>query len=132
VPPLDRESHPITSTTARSPTASSIHSGPRTTAPVASSSGHDERAPSGRSDADTPARRHVGPAGLTPREVEILDLVALGLTNGQIADRLFISRSTAGVHISNILTKTDTHDRHEAARWAHDHGLIRSDDPRRA
>ena len=73
-----------------------------------------------------------GPAGLTPREVEILDLVAMGLTNGQIADRLFISRSTAGVHISNILTKTDTHDRHEAARWAHDHGVARSGDPRRA
>ncbi len=66
-----------------------------------------------------------GPAGLTPREVEVLELVVQGLTNSQIADRLFISRSTAGVHISNILSKTGASDRRQAAAWAHDHGLVR-------
>ncbi len=64
------------------------------------------------------------PAGLTPREVEILLLVDQGLTNSQIAETLFISTSTAGVHISNILTKTQTHTRHDAARWARDAGLV--------
>ena len=73
-----------------------------------------------------------GPAGLTPREMEILELVARGLTNSQIAEQLFITRSTAGVHISNILTKTDTHDRHQAVRWARDHGLVLSGEPEHA
>lgn len=73
-----------------------------------------------------------GPAGLTPREMEILELVAQGLTNSQIAAQLFITRSTAGVHISNILTKTDTHDRHQAAHWARDQGLLLSSEPRQA
>ena len=65
-----------------------------------------------------------GPAGLTPREIEILHLVDRGLTNNQIAERLFISPSTAGVHISHILTKTDTRTRQEAAQWGREHGLI--------
>jgi DNA-binding CsgD family transcriptional regulator len=43
--------------------------------------------------------------GLTPRELEVLALVAAGRTNRQIADELFISGSTAGVHVSNILGK---------------------------
>jgi len=76
--------------------------------------------------------RQPGPAGLTPREMEILELVSQGLTNSQIAAQLFITRSTAGVHISNILTKTDTHDRHQAAHWARDHGLLLSSEPRQA
>lgn len=72
-----------------------------------------------------------GPAGLTPREMEILDLVAHGLTNGQISERLFITRSTVGVHVTNILIKTDTHDRHEAVRWARDHGVVVGGEPSR-
>ena len=47
------------------------------------------------------------PAGLTKREGEILTLVGHGLTNSQIGERLFISSKTVGVHISNILTKTE-------------------------
>jgi len=66
-----------------------------------------------------------GPAGLTAREIEIVDLVAQGLTNSQIAATLFISRSTVGVHVSNILTKTGCADRHEAGGWAREHGLVR-------
>jgi DNA-binding CsgD family transcriptional regulator len=41
------------------------------------------------------------PHGLTPREAEVLRLLADGLSNREIADRLFISESTAGVHVSN-------------------------------
>jgi DNA-binding CsgD family transcriptional regulator/tetratricopeptide (TPR) repeat protein len=53
--------------------------------------------------------------GLTGRERQVLDLVAEGLTNGQIADRLFISRKTASVHVSAILRKLGVASRTEAA-----------------
>ena len=52
-----------------------------------------------------PRRADADPFGLTPREREVLGLVALGRTNRQIADELFISENTAGVHVSNILGK---------------------------
>ncbi|HEU4900996.1 MAG TPA: response regulator transcription factor, partial [Actinomycetota bacterium] len=64
--------------------------------------------------------------GLTPRELEVLRLVAAGRTNGQIAEALFISRKTASVHVSNILAKLGVRTRTEAAAAAHRLGL---DDP---
>jgi DNA-binding CsgD family transcriptional regulator/tetratricopeptide (TPR) repeat protein len=64
-----------------------------------------------------PARHRPGTGldGLTSRERQVLDLVAEGLTNGQIADRLFISRKTASVHVSAILRKLGVASRTEAA-----------------
>jgi len=59
-----------------------------------------------------------GLARLTKREREVLDLVAGGATNRQIAERLFISENTAGVHVSNILGKLDASSRTEAAAIA--------------
>jgi DNA-binding CsgD family transcriptional regulator/tetratricopeptide (TPR) repeat protein len=67
-----------------------------------------------------------GPAdefGLTRREREVLALVAEGWTNRQIADHLFISENTAGVHVSNILGKLGASGRTEAAAIAHRLGL---------
>jgi DNA-binding NarL/FixJ family response regulator/tetratricopeptide (TPR) repeat protein len=61
--------------------------------------------------------------GLTPRELEVLRLVAAGRSNGQIAEALFISRKTASVHVSNILGKLGVHTRTEAAAAAHRLGL---------
>ena len=58
------------------------------------------------------------PFGLTPREREVLALVADGRTNRQIAETLFISESTAGVHVSNILGKLGVANRVEAAAVA--------------
>ena len=58
------------------------------------------------------------PFGLTPREREVLALVADGRTNRQIAERLFISESTAGVHVSNIIGKLGVATRGEAAAIA--------------
>jgi DNA-binding CsgD family transcriptional regulator len=60
---------------------------------------------------------------LTPRELEVLRLVAAGRSNGQIAEALFISRKTASVHVSNILAKLGVHTRTEAAAAAHRLGL---------
>ena len=68
---------------------------------------------------DTSLRR----LGLTRRETEVLGLVAEGLTNRQIAQRLFISDRTASVHVSNILTKLGVSNRAEAAVTAHRLGL---------
>jgi ATP/maltotriose-dependent transcriptional regulator MalT len=61
--------------------------------------------------------------GLTPREREVLVLVAAGRTNRQIAEELFISESTAGVHVSNILGKLGVSSRTEAANVALTQGL---------
>ena len=57
--------------------------------------------------------------GLTPRERDVLRLVALGRTNRQIAEELFISPKTASVHVSNILGKLEVAGRGEAAAMAH-------------
>ncbi|WP_328522208.1 LuxR C-terminal-related transcriptional regulator [Kribbella sp. NBC_00359] len=58
------------------------------------------------------------PAGLTARELEILRLLVVGRSNGEIAKDLFISPKTVSVHVSNILRKTATSSRLEAAAWA--------------
>jgi DNA-binding CsgD family transcriptional regulator len=57
--------------------------------------------------------------GLTPREAEVLRLIARGYTNREIAEALVISVKTAGVHVSNILRKIDAPNRLEAAAIAH-------------
>ncbi|GAA2000493.1 LuxR family transcriptional regulator [Catenulispora subtropica] len=59
------------------------------------------------------------PLGLTGRELEVLALVAQGLSNRQIGERLFISTKTASVHVSNILAKLGVSGRGEAAAVAH-------------
>jgi DNA-binding NarL/FixJ family response regulator len=58
------------------------------------------------------------PASLSERELEIIDLVANGLTNLEIAEALEISKRTVDNHVSNILTKTKTENRVELVRWA--------------
>jgi DNA-binding NarL/FixJ family response regulator len=65
--------------------------------------------------------------GLTAREQEVLALVALGRTNGQIAKTLFISPKTATVHVSNILGKLGVRNRVEAATIAHRLGMVTPD-----
>ncbi|MFI9508243.1 ATP-binding protein [Nocardia sp. NPDC052566] len=63
-------------------------------------------------------------SGLTPRELDVLRLVARGLSNRQIAAELYISGNTAGVHVSRILTKLGVATRTEAAATAHARGLL--------
>jgi len=73
----------------------------------------------GRNEAAAPGDE----LGLTPREKEVLALVAEGRTNRQIADALFISEKTASVHVSNILAKLGVANRAEAAATVHRLGL---------
>jgi DNA-binding NarL/FixJ family response regulator len=61
----------------------------------------------------------------TPREAEVLHLVASGWSNQQIADTLFITRKTASVHVSNLLAKLGVSSRGEAAALAVRIGLVR-------
>jgi HD-GYP domain-containing protein (c-di-GMP phosphodiesterase class II)/DNA-binding CsgD family transcriptional regulator len=66
------------------------------------------------------------PAGLTDREVEVLRLVARGLTNREIAERLFVSRRTAEHHVQHIYDKVGMSTRAGAAMYAMEHDLLRS------
>lgn len=68
------------------------------------------------------------PVSLSDRELQIIDLVAAGLTNQAIAARLEISKRTVDNHISNILTKTQTDNRVELVRWALHWGKVCLDD----
>ncbi len=58
------------------------------------------------------------PVTLSERELQIIELVAAGLTNQEIAEKLEISKRTVDNHISNILTKTATDNRVALVRWA--------------
>jgi DNA-binding CsgD family transcriptional regulator/tetratricopeptide (TPR) repeat protein len=64
-----------------------------------------------------------GPETLTPREREVVALLAEGLTNAQLAERLYISPRTAAVHVSNVLSKLGMASRTEVAAWAVRSGL---------
>jgi DNA-binding NarL/FixJ family response regulator len=69
-------------------------------------------------------RRPARPADLTGREVEVLQLLARGLSNKEIAERLVISRRTAAHHVEHIYAKTGTANRALASLFAANHGLI--------
>lgn len=58
------------------------------------------------------------PVTLSERELQIIELVATGLTNQEIAEKLEISKRTVDNHVSNILTKTTTENRVALVRWA--------------
>jgi DNA-binding CsgD family transcriptional regulator len=64
------------------------------------------------------------PAGLTAREVEVLQLVAQGLTDADVAERLYLSRRTIGSHLRSIYNKLGVDSRTAAARFASEHGLV--------
>ena len=83
--------------------------------------GLPDRAPAHRPLAHHPSQPR---SELSERELEIIELVAVGLTNQEIALRLVISKRTVDNHVSNIFTKTGAKNRVALLNWAMDHGKI--------
>ncbi|HEX3334682.1 MAG TPA: response regulator transcription factor [Acidimicrobiales bacterium] len=69
------------------------------------------------------ARPTTLPDGLTDREAEVLALIASGLSNQEIAERLYVAETTVKTHVNRIFAKTASRDRAQAAVYAHRHGL---------
>jgi HD-GYP domain-containing protein (c-di-GMP phosphodiesterase class II) len=74
-------------------------------------------------------KRRAGPAGLTPREIEVLGLIARGASTRQVAQRLSITPKTAETHIERIYAKTGASTRSTATLFAMQHGLLDSFEP---
>jgi DNA-binding NarL/FixJ family response regulator len=68
---------------------------------------------------------------LSPRELEVVRLLALGRTNAEIAAELFVALSTVKTHVSNVRTKLSARNRVEIAGWAWEHGIVRRAAPSR-
>ena len=74
-------------------------------------------------------KRRTGPAGLTPREVEVLILIARGASNRQAAQVLGIKAKTAGTYIERIYSKTGASTRSTVTLFAMQHGLLDTLEP---
>jgi DNA-binding NarL/FixJ family response regulator len=66
------------------------------------------------------------PDGLTPREAEVLTLIASGRSNSEIAHLLFLGEATVKTHVNRVFAKTGSRDRAQAVAYAHRHGLTAS------
>ncbi|MFN2285842.1 MAG: response regulator [Anaerolineae bacterium] len=75
-------------------------------------------------DTSAPPTPPMPESALTPREIEVLELIVAGLNNKEIAERLIVSRSTIKTHVSNILSKLGTSNRAEAAALAVQNHLV--------
>ena len=74
-------------------------------------------------EAIPPVQQPALPNDLTPREAEVLSLIARGLSNREIATELFVSEATVKTHINHLFSKIDARDRAQAVHYAYTHGL---------
>ncbi len=79
-------------------------------------------------DRDGGGDRDELPDGLTPREAEVLALIAEGLSNAQICDKLIVSQATVKTHINRIFAKIGARDRAQAVRYAYRNNLVGTTD----
>jgi DNA-binding NarL/FixJ family response regulator len=77
----------------------------------------------------SPSSSSALPDDLTPREAEVLRLIAAGLSNAEIAETLVVSAATVKTHVNRIFYKTGVRDRAQAVRYAYRHGLADPPDP---
>ena len=82
---------------------------------------HVVAAVAGSAPAETPEASL--PDGLTPREAEVISLIAAGLSNAEIAERLVVSNATVKTHVNRIFMKIGARDRAQAVRYAYERGL---------
>ena len=80
-----------------------------------------------RRKASTFPRAHQVEGSLTPRELDVLRLVAKGLSNGEIAAELVVTEATVKTHLGHVLMKLDLRDRTQAAVLAYESGLVIAD-----
>ena len=89
-----------------------------TAGPTAPTGHHEAQA------AEPPAPPRTLPAGLSAREAQVLTLIAQGLSNAEIGERLFLGRATIKTHVNRIFAKTGVRDRAQAVHYAFRHGLV--------
>ena len=78
----------------------------------------------GRATIRAPTRRGSTALGITPRELEVLQLIAEGLSNKEMAERLFVSENTVKTHTSRVFDKLGASRRTQAVQFAKSQGLI--------
>ncbi len=74
---------------------------------------------------DRPAEERAALAALTARETDVLRLVATGLSNGEIAERLYVSTATVKTHVNRAMSKVGARDRAQLVVFAYESGLAR-------
>jgi DNA-binding NarL/FixJ family response regulator len=100
-----------------------VHSGDAVVAPSTTRRLIDRFAPMLPSDASQP---EPDLSGLTSREHEVLTLIAQGLSNTEIGERLFVSEATVKTHVGRVLAKLDLRDRVQAVVFAYESGIVKA------